>query len=443
MGLGRLTIQYWTSIPQLVLQTASIVYFYLVASKVFLHLWLCTSVSKTLYIMFRIVLSAFFSSAVIARTFSDDLSAYTGEVYLPYASKFSPNKTPTIKGIIEGKSIVFPVDTASTGLLIGAPHIPSISNTTGTPTYQYSSKTLYTGRFVRLNITFTGDNNTFARSEVPILIVDKGISCRKYDIAKNNGKCLDKKAKTKDITKILSLGIGFGHNTPGSGLPYAIPSHNPFLNLRELNGKKPTDKEFRSGYTISTEGIYLGLTAKNTKEYNWVKLDPGTTGDFRDWAKVRTQFHIDKQGPYNGSAVIDTSTGYMYVQASPFGSVPNATIADTLHKHVKKNKKITTVKKGTHLDFGFPSGRDEKGVAGFDFKVGEVKKGVPKWVFPTRTGMGPHVNTGRKLLEAFSIAFDAGGGRFGFKCIECGGGSGKKATVSKGGAKGVKAKSGH
>ncbi|KAJ4356489.1 uncharacterized protein N0V89_004523 [Didymosphaeria variabile] len=385
--------------------------------------------------MFQLILQAFLCSVVVARTFADDLSTYSTKVYLPYASKFSPNKTPTINGTIEGKSFVFPVDTSSTGLLIGAPQLPTISNTTGTPISQYLGKTLYTGRFVRLNITFSGKNNS-ARSEVLVHIVDKSTSCPKYNVAKNTGRCEDAKAKVNDVSKVLTLGIGFGHNLPNSGLPYAIPSHNPFLNIQEINGNKTNDKDFRNGYTLSTKGIYLGLTSNNTAKYNWVKLDKGTTGDFRDWAKVRTQFKIDEQGSYNGSALIDTTTGYMYVQASPAGSVPNTTVADTIHKPLDKNKKLTVVKPGTHLDFGFPTGREQEGVAGFDFKVGDKKKGVPKWVFPTRVGPGPHVVMGRNFLEGFSVAFDAAGGRYGFKCLECGKAEsgkakGKKATSKK------------
>ncbi|KAL1606506.1 hypothetical protein SLS60_003911 [Paraconiothyrium brasiliense] len=382
------------------------------------------------YIMFQLILQAFLCSVVTARTFSDDLSTYTTKVYLPYASKFSSTKTPTINGTIEGKPFVFPVDTSSTGILIGAPQLPTISNTTGTPTYQYLSKTLYTGRFVRLNVTFSGKNNT-ARSEVLVHIVDKSISCPKYNVAKNTGKCEDTKAKVNDVSKVLTLGVGFGHNLPNSGLPYAIPSHNPFLNIREINGNQTADKDFRNGYTLSTRGIYLGLTSINTAKYNWVKLDKGTTGDFRDWAKVRTQFKIDEQGPYNGSALIDTTTGYMYVQASPAGSVPNTTVADTIHKPLSKNKKLTVVKPGTHLEFGFPTDQDQGGVAGYDFKVGDEKKGVPKWVFPTRVGSGPHVVMGRKFLEGFTVAFDAAGGRFGFKCLECGKAESKKVATKK------------
>ncbi|KAF2448970.1 hypothetical protein P171DRAFT_407302 [Karstenula rhodostoma CBS 690.94] len=386
--------------------------------------------------MFRILLQACFLTLAIAQTVPDDLSNYTTTIYLPYASKFSLNKTPTINATIEGKSFLFPVDTGSTGLLIGAPQLPSLSNTTGTPTYQYLAKTLYTGRFVRLNITFPGTNNTSARSELPILVVDKSVACPKYNTTTNTGKCPDKAAPQNDLRKVLILGVGFGFNLPTSGLPYAIPSHNPFLTIRAINGTETKANTFRNGYTLSTKGVHLGLTRSNTKGYNWVKLDKGTTGDLHDWAKVKTQIHIDAQGPYNGTAVVDTSTGYMYIQAEPAGSVPNTTVADTVHKPLDKAKKLTVVKPGTHLEFGFPVGKDAEGVAGFDFSVGEVKKGVPEWVFPTRVGTGPHVVAGRGLLEGFSIGFDAEGGWFGFKCLVCGEGEKKGKTGKKGTGKG-------
>lgn len=372
--------------------------------------------------MFWIALQACIFTLVFAQGPPDpnDLSKFTTTIHLPYTSKFSLVKTPSINATIEGTEFTFPIDTGSTGLLIGAPLLPSISNTTGTPTYEYLAKTIYTGRFVRLNITFPGSNDTSARSMVPVFVVDKSVSCPKYDTAKNTGKCDDKAAPNNDVSKVLILGVGFGFNLDNSGLPYAIPSHNPFLNIKEVNGTSTSDKTFRSGYTVSTKGIYLGLTIDNTQAYNWVKLDKGATGDFRDWAKVKTQFSIDQGTTYNGTAVVDTSTGYMYVQAEPAGSVPNTTVADTIHTPVEQGKNITVVSPGTHLAFGFPVTQGAEGVAGFDFNVGENKTGIPKWVFPTRVGRGPHLVAGRVLLQGFSVAFDAAGGRYGFKCLVCG-----------------------
>lgn len=426
-----LTTQCYTSIPQVVTMAVfmyGLFVIYLVAFHSPIVASLCCPIS---YTMLRILLHAYLLPLALTQTIPDDFSNYTTKIYLPYSTKFSLDKTPTINATIGGKSFIFPVDTGSTGLLIGAPQLPSIAKTTGTPTYQYLAKKIYTGRFVRLNITFPGTEGTSARSEFPVLIVDKSVPCPKYNTAKNTGKCDDKAAKSDNVGKVLILGVGFGHNLPNSGLPYAIPSHNPFLNIREINGTATSDKTFRNGYTVSTKGVYLGLTANNTKGYNWVKLDKGTTGDSRDWAKVKTQFQIDKQGPYNATAVVDTSTGYMYVQAEPAGSVPNTTVADTIHKPVKKGKKMTVVKPGTHLNFGFPVTKGAEGVAGFDFKVGDVKKGIPEWVFPTRVGKEPHVVAGRGLLEGFSVAFDAAGGWFGFKCLVCGEGDGKEKGKGK------------
>ncbi|KAF1970786.1 hypothetical protein BU23DRAFT_570464 [Bimuria novae-zelandiae CBS 107.79] len=183
------------------------------------------------------------------------------------------------------------------------------------------------------------------------------------------------------------MGVSFGRNIERSGLSYTIPSHNPFLNIKTVNGKKISNKTYRNGYTISMKGIFLGLTAKNTEQYNWVKLDK----DKRDWAMT-------------------------YIQAYPKGNIPNVTVDDTFHKPIKPGKKIALVNNGTHLHFGFPTAASKGGVAKYDFKVRDQKfKSQPAWVQPVTLKSGPHMNTGRKFLWTFIVAFDAMGGRFGFK----------------------------
>ncbi|KAJ4294080.1 hypothetical protein N0V90_007769 [Kalmusia sp. IMI 367209] len=419
--------------------------------------------------MLHILLQAFFLALVLADD-PNDLSSYTKAVFIPYASKFSSNHTPTISCTIKNKPYVIPVDTGSTGLIIGAPKVPFIPTKAGFPAIEYIAKKelLYTGRFVKISINFLGVNGTKARAEVPAFIVDKSVICSGY---KGGDQCTI--TKENDVGKILHMGIGFGLNALESGSPNAIPSNNPLLNIVSVNGVHVTDKKFRNGYIVSTKGIHIGLTKKNTEEFNWVGLDKGTTSDKHDWAMVKTAFKVDDQGPYPGSAVIDTSIGEMYIQASPLGSLPNATVSDTFHKSSSKSskspkssesskssksaksaesdksdkssessktskKQITVVKKDTKLSFGFPSLGDE-GLAGYDFKVGDKKfKSQPTWVEPVTSGKAPFVNTGRKLLWGFTVAFDAVGGRYGFKCLRCGGkeseakGSGSKEVSKQG-----------
>ena len=367
-------------------------------------------------------LSVLLFSFVVAGKAPGDISSCRKSIYLPYAEKFSAKFTPTIKGQIKGKDYTIPVDTGGTGLLIGASKLSTIPKSEGTFGVEYlsSSSNLYTGRFVNISITFPGKNNNTAHAKVPALIVDSAVVCPSYNVTKGDGKCPDPTPETKNIDDILYMGVGFGRNTQGSGLPYAIPSHNPFLNVRSINGKKVGKKNYCNGYTVSTKGIYLGLTPRNTDQYNWVKLDRGSTPDPRDWAMVRTSFKVDDRGSFSGAALIDTGIPQMYVQAYPAGSIPNVTVKDTFHGPSKEGRDITLVKEGTHLDFGFPALGADGGVVGYDFRVGDKKfKSQPAWVQPVTLGSGPHVNTGRKFLYGFSVAFDAVGGRFGFKCLRC------------------------
>jgi hypothetical protein len=357
-----------------------------------------------------------------ARTDDVVISEAEQTVFLPWDQPFSraTNYKPSILGSIFGRLFTLPVDTSSTGVMIGLPLLPNVKLTTQNPRgweFRERSNTLFTGQFVNSYVTFYGANTSQqAISLVPILVVTNAVKCPDYDVYNDNGICPPNKIDgtyTLDLRQVINMGVGFGLNTPGSGMPYGTPSHNPFLNLVSIDGYAPS--ALRNGYTISTHGVSLGLTSNDTADAAWTnleKMNADLDADPRAWELPLIAFKVNNgDQAVSAHALIDTSITQMYIQATQYIPSPNATSLDPPNT-------VRRVRNGTHLTFAFPD--FEHGVAGYDFVVGDAGfPSQPSYVEPVTDKVGPYVNTGRNLLWGFTIFFDAVGGRFGVFCERC------------------------
>jgi hypothetical protein len=356
---------------------------------------------------------------------ADDKTKFSTEqtIFLPWTQPFSraPSYRPSVLVSISGWRYTVPVDTSSTGFVIGSTLLPNVELSTQDPKgweFQERSNILFSGQFVNLYITFYGANTTQqATSLITVLVVTKITKCPGYDILNDAGVCPSTKIDstyTQDLGSVLNMGIGFGLDTPSSGLPFGTPSHNPFLNIISMDGDTPVS--LRIGYTISTAGISLGLTSNNTAGAAWTQLErinPSIDADPRAWMLPAVSFKINN-GDYEvrAHALVDTSIAHMEIQAIPYQPSPNSTLSQPQSSTVRR------VKNGTHLTFAFPD--FENGVAGYDFVVGDTGfPSQPTYVEPVNSLRGPYVNTGRNLLWGFTIVYDAVGGRFGIVCLKC------------------------
>lgn len=144
-------------------------------------------------------------------------------------------------------------------------------------------------------------------------------------------------------------------------------------------------------------------------------LEPGLTHaeDPRDWAMAKMSFGIDGEGANSGSALVDTGIAQMYIRAKENASIPTVVIPNpNPNGHAAM---VRRVKPGTKITIGFPS--LERPASSYSFVVGDNSTIEPNYVFPQIPADPPFVNTGRNFLFGYSIAFDAVGGRFGFRPV--------------------------
>ncbi|KAJ4347378.1 hypothetical protein N0V95_005475 [Ascochyta clinopodiicola] len=357
-------------------------------------------------------------------TTDSDLSKYTESIFLPYIYKFSPEHVPQIQTTIDDVEIEMPVDTGSTMTLIGASILPNISKSVGTPAHHFftSSKILYVGRLVELPITFHGESGSQAVAKVPILLVDKSWICPWYDPSTPAGQfgCPrgpnGEEAIVRDTSKITYMGVGFGRNGPKDGMPYASPKVNAFLNIETINGRTVSPQSMRLGYEISSLGMHLGLTQAIAKDFLFTSLEHGLTYDKdpRDWAMVKMCFSVDGEGQHCGPGLVDTGIAQMYIRAEEGFTIPQIIIRNPNQNGTAKM--VKRVKPGTKLTVGFPSLAAP--TMSYSIVVGAGSPIEPSYVFPEASLRPPFVNTGRNLLRGYSIAFDAVGGRFGFRSVD-------------------------
>jgi hypothetical protein len=346
-------------------------------------------------------------------------SDHADTIFLPYVYPFTTSSIPLVNTTISGVKIEMPVDTGSTGILVGAPLLSDLDPTAGTPAYYFftSSKILYNGRLVTLTVTFHGSSGSYAQARVPVFVVDKSWECEWYNTTKDTFACplgpKGEEPKSRDTSKITYMGVGFGRNIPGSGKPGAVPAANPFLNIVSFNGQHVPPDSMRAGWVISTKGVHIGLTPSNTRGFNFTQLSPGVTyaNDPRDWSMIQTQLSVDGKEGGVGYGLVDTGVAQMYLRALEDSDIPIVQIPDP---NGEKDKLVDRVKPGTLITIGFPS-LGSKQVAGRDLVVGEGAGGkAPSFIAPGKQTPPPFVNTGRTFLYTHSIAFDAVSGRFGF-----------------------------
>ncbi|KAL5119294.1 hypothetical protein ACEQ8H_002781 [Pleosporales sp. CAS-2024a] len=343
-------------------------------------------------------------------------------VFLPWTKPFSrsPSYQPSISGSIAGQPLTFPIDTTTTGVVIGAPYLPKLKLSAGNLVgwrFLDTNSVLLTGRIATLPMTFYGTTKSHqAIAHVPVLIVTKIVRCPGYDVYKDGGVCPAKKVDKKykqSLRSVLSMGVGFGTSFTRGDEFHQSPAYNPLLQAMRVGESKMLP--MRPGYMFSARGVHVGLgDDEQHDDVLWTRLGkmPGSS-DADAWSAPRVQLtigHPSANQSVSARMLIDLGVTHMAIQSSRQVSLSAiAAASGSATHHVRVGTKLGLA----FMDMGVA-------VAGYEFVVGDARfPGEPSYVEVITKGGVPFVSPGRNLLYGFSLVYDGVKGRFGVICEAC------------------------
>jgi hypothetical protein len=323
-----------------------------------------------------------------------DYSSYKQSYHVPFSNKvnFKHLLGMHVRASLNGGApTTFLVDTGSVGIIVSADEIPSIDPKALAGSMVYSSSGIeLDGVWTTTTVTFPDSKDAYGRvatAVVPVLAVKS---------EKFRGTGVNAATGTPSAHPHPHMfGVGFGR-----GLE-AHPERNPFLNLIEMQAGK-----MRRGYTITRNGISLGLTAPTTGPgYVFQRLKARTVSaetsamkpGLKDWETTPGSVTVGSVTSPMGAILMDTGLTNMFFampdapNAVPEGDVPS----------------------GTDVTLNLLSGRLHS-----SFKVGDTSNPVtPRRVTRTKLVHGVTVNTGLRALSAFDYLYDADGGYLGLRPV--------------------------
>jgi len=283
----------------------------------------------------------------------------------------------------------FGMDTGSTGIVVAAEHYtPAPGDVSGGPgrlVYTSSGRILNGERYTT-NVEILGGREVpAATARVQVLRVTS-ISCLE--------RARDCRPE-QNPRGVAFMGIGFARNAAQS--TEADAPKNPFTNIVALASGAPA-ASIRPGYVITRQAVHLGMTPELTRNFAFVKLEPGPLSDSGapTWAPAPMTVSVDGvEG--NGQILMDTGINYMFL------SPPEGT-------RLWRGERVPS---GTTISIYLPDRRNPQ-PAFYTFTVGE--RGNP--LHPERVEVvhdaGVFVNTSRLFLEGFNYLYDAAGGYVGY-----------------------------
>lgn len=320
-----------------------------------------------------------------------------------------------------GRSNISPVqvDTGSVGAVIGAHYFPNWTQyqnqieqyPAGHILYSSSGK-LLTGHFVDVDFDFDGGSVPL-KAHGPILVVNRTVICTDYTNLIDGNYCPENFIKGADLCSGLNcsnsyFGIGWSRGTNPA-------SNNPLLNIVSVDNV-PISEDYTFGYTITDEGLHVGLTDESTAGFIKVQLTRNSGAKF-DWAQVQgcleftsTTGHALPGACVPGKFLLDTGidngfatvtaengvTGFRYYQGTD----------GTQHAHTQNITKGWTVTS----KFGSDTDPDQYE---FAFTMGESPLAPPYLSTSLNSTPPDSLNTGRHFFRANDMMYDATNGLWG------------------------------
>lgn len=371
-----------------------------------------------------------------------DLQPYTAAIFVPYADAGKGivpfTDVPKLSFRIQALAGAFgqsappltksiSMDTGSTGVAISATALPgydpnSASNLPLGWEYLSSSNVLWVGRWIKHDLVFLdAAGNPLATAQVPVLAVEIEYNCPGWSEKLNKPICLKPKSVKRMPTGVAYVGVGFGREHDGQA--QGIPDRNPLLNLTAIGGQPIAQGTYRSGYVVTPRGVHVGLSPANTQDFAWAKLQGRSldangnpaSDDPRDWPQAGMAVSVNDQAPQAGAALIDTGIAQMYLAVPDPAQLPTQPVKNPSHQ----DKMSTGLTTGATVTVSFPDAANP--VAQYSFTADNSTTNpdgpAPSVVLIPSAADPAFVNTGRHLLRAYDVAFDADGGWFGFRKV--------------------------
>lgn len=337
--------------------------------------------------------------------FSENYGSTT--VFVPYANA-AKNQTltrsPTINiGFNGAKHTPYVMDTGSVGIVASpdkfTPTADAINLGPGR-LYYSSSGVIEEGTWWSASVQiYDLDGNVLATANVPVLQVT---STRCAENARN--------CKIKTEPKgICMMGVGFARES--NEQPRGTPNYNPFLNISQiLQGKhlKKLPPDWSSGYVVTKEGVYLGLTPKNTSGAAFIKLDEWaeySTKNYFEWKATPMTIHVNGVSG-NGTILMDTGVDAAYL------SPPKGANIGSLNFCTASTARAECAPHGTSIHVYLPD--DKKPVVHYAFTIGEKNNPMqPNGVHIVKRDK-IFLNSSRHVLSKMSIIYDNANGYMGY-----------------------------
>jgi hypothetical protein len=338
-------------------------------------------------------------------------AGYTTTVFIPFtdpASQLTWTGPVHVAFTIRGKLFTPTMDTGSTGVMIDSRLIPNYTPSAADSSgweFLTSSKLLFTGHWVPEQLVFHTRTHS-ATASVRVLAVDSVRYCPGFSTSA--GTCPDTTSSkaTRDRGTVY-MGVGFGREY--NGQPQGTPDKNPFLNVTSIDGRPVRSGDVRPGYVVTRRGVYLGLTAANTRGFVYERLTPYSPVPM-DWSEADECLQVDNSACVPGKALVDTGIDQMYL-----------TVTEQMPVHtVPRRQGPPILADGSRVTVRF-TGTDP--VASYTFTLGVPNSMAPTFAVPRITdGTVTFVNTGRHFLRGYDVLFDGAaqsenGGWFGLRRV--------------------------
>lgn len=336
-------------------------------------------------------------------------SPYVGttSIFIPYANAgtnqdLSDSPTVNLGFNGTGKHVEFIMDTGSVGI-VASPDIFTPARGAkylgpGQLTYSSSGKIENGSWWTATQQFYDGDGKLVATANVPVLLVSS-ITCT--DDARS---C----QATTNPTHIAVMGIGFARES--SQQPRGTPNYNAFLNLQSVLQNEVLERlpsNWCNGYIVTPTGVHLGLTAANTANAAFVKLQlwPScSTATLNEWTAAPMTLKANGVSG-NGNVLMDTGVDAGFLTPPPgayLGTLVDCP-ASTLHECLPD---------GDVIEVFLPN--ETNPVAYYKFTVGDNGNKMQPVGVHEVPGADIFFNTSRHFLGGINVIYDNTNGYVGY-----------------------------